>query len=377
MKVLIILAHPTQFDVPVFRLGKDFIEVIYTEPEQLERVYDPELQRKVNWIGNCLEGYSYEVLPRNNKFFWLAKKIKNGRYDMIITNGYFSLSLIMSIFLGRIYCKRNSLRLDTVLFNNEGKLKKVTKFLTYSVLKIFINYYFVVGKLSKDFLISQRIDLNKIYLFGYISNDSFFKEELLFHKRNTIRLKKKYGVPDDKFIVVCVSKHNLREAPIDTILAFSKIDRENIHLLLVGDGPMHNEIKELAAKCNLKKVTFAGYVNYASLPEIYAISSLFVHDSHDEPWGVSVQEALSCGIPVVASNRVGSAYDLIIQGVNGYIFNAGDQAMLQTLIPKATQLDLNLVALESDEILKSWTYEVAIRNIKEAALSTPSSKRIK
>ena len=46
------------------------------------------------------------------------------------------------------------------------------------------------------------------------------------------------------------------------------------------------------------------------LPALYAASDLFVHAAREERWGVSVQEALACGLPVVASSRVGAARDL-------------------------------------------------------------------
>ncbi len=370
MKVLIVLDHPTQFDVPVFRLGKNFIDVIYTSTNNLQNVYDPELQRKVSWIGNSLEGYTYAVLPKRNKIRWLLGKIKNTKYDLIITNGYFNIYLATVIVLGRIYCRRNSLRLDSVPFNNQSKLKKVTKFLTYSMLKLFVEYYFVVGKLSKDFVIKQGVDERKISLYGYVSNDRFFKDQIFSNKNNLTQLKKKYCVPSDKLIILCVSKHNLREAPVDTILAFSKIERKDLHLLIVGDGPMHSQLIELAKKNNISEITFAGYVEYNLLSEVYFISNLFIHDSHNEPWGVSVQEALSCGIPVIASDKVGSSYDLVKNGVNGYVFMAGDQVTLQRLIEQAAELDRSLAIAETDKILLDWTYEGIIYNIKKVATSS-------
>ena len=59
-------------------------------------------------------------------------------------------------------------------------------------------------------------------------------------------------------------------------------------------------VKQRAVELGIRNVTFAGYVHFSQLPVYYSIANVFVHDSHNEPWGVSVQEAIACGLPVAS-----------------------------------------------------------------------------
>ena len=81
-------------------------------------------------------------------------------------------------------------------------------------------------------------------------------------------------------------------------------------------------LKNYANKNLPKQVTFAGYVKYPELPKYYGISNLFVHISNNEPWGVSVQEAMATGLPIITSEFVGSSVDLIENGKNGFTYKS-------------------------------------------------------
>lgn len=367
MRICIVVTHPTQFDVPVFRLGREFIDVIYVNRNRCSDIYDPEIRRNIKWEENNLEGYNYSIIPEKGKFLWMYKKIRNGKYDLLITNGYSNKYYLWSIIQGSIFCYKNSIRVDTVQYNNTGIIKRSLKFFWYQFLKLFVNNYFVVGTLSKNYLIKNGIRPSQIFLYGYVSNNSFFKINSSLSDDAKAELRKKYGIAEDRKILLCISKHNEREAPIDTIQAFKNLESESLHLLLVGDGPMHNDLKVLVEKLGIQNVTFAGYVAFQSLPQYYAISTAFIHDSHNEPWGVSVQEAISCNIPVIAADKVGAAHDLIIPSKNGYIFKTGDVVELTEKIKSALKLDQTVMNSTNHALLENWNYESVVSSIREAA----------
>jgi glycosyltransferase involved in cell wall biosynthesis len=117
----------------------------------------------------------------------------------------------------------------------------------------------------------------------------------------------------------------------------------------------------------LDRVRFPGYIPYLELPALYAACDLFVHPAREERWGVSVAEALACGLPVVTSSRVGAAYDLIHPGANGFTYEAGDVTDLAQRIDQALSLPRTGVEAESAAILARWDYAATWRAIVEAA----------
>jgi glycosyltransferase involved in cell wall biosynthesis len=166
--------------------------------------------------------------------------------------------------------------------------------------------------------------------------------------------------------ILAVAKLNDREAPWDLLRALPHLP-PRAHLLLAGDGPARAEMERLAAALGAGRVHFLGYVAYGELPALYAAADLFVHAAAEERWGVSVAEALACGLPVVASSRVGAAYDLLAAGANGWIYEAGDAAGLGRRATQALALDRRAVAAANREVLARWDYDASWRHILDAA----------
>lgn len=101
-------------------------------------------------------------------------------------------------------------------------------------------------------------------------------------------------------------------------------------LVLVGDGPESPALQEQAARSPYAPdIHFAGHKGSAKLLPYYAFASCFVLPSTREPWGLVVNEAMACGLPVVVSSRCGCADDLVATGQNGFTFNPARPGELQ------------------------------------------------
>jgi glycosyltransferase involved in cell wall biosynthesis len=99
------------------------------------------------------------------------------------------------------------------------------------------------------------------------------------------------------------------------------------------------------------------------------MSDVFLHAPREERWGVSVAEALACGLPVVAADTVGAGHDLIERGMNGMIFPFGNPAALASALDGALKIEPATVQAESRERLAAWGYEASWRHLLEAARS--------
>ena len=99
---------------------------------------------------------------------------------------------------------------------------------------------------------------------------------------------------------------------------------------MAGDGPLRSFL-EGEAKGD-PRIRFLGYADEKSLPDLYRQADMLVVPSLFEPWGLVVHEGLAYGLPVIATDQVAAADDLIDSGVNGYVVPAGsDEALASAM----------------------------------------------
>ncbi|MBO4798533.1 MAG: glycosyltransferase [Candidatus Methanomethylophilaceae archaeon] len=95
-------------------------------------------------------------------------------------------------------------------------------------------------------------------------------------------------------------------------------------LLIVGDGPCMKDLRILTEELGMTdKVVFTGYIDNSEISAAYAASDVLVSASGFETQGLSVLEAMACGIPVVCLDAR-AFHDIIQDGVNGFLFKGED-----------------------------------------------------
>jgi glycosyltransferase involved in cell wall biosynthesis len=176
-------------------------------------------------------------------------------------------------------------------------------------------------------------------------------------------------------VILAVCKWVDRENPVELLRAFIKLNNPSLQLVMIGDGPLRSKMEALKATVPGLSIFFTGYVPYADLPAWYALARVFVHPARYEPWGVSVQEAMASGCSVIASNRVGSGFDLIREGKNGFMYAAANVEALAQSMQKALVLDRQQVAETNADIMLQWNYRTLSGAFesekKENLLSSP------
>jgi glycosyltransferase involved in cell wall biosynthesis len=112
---------------------------------------------------------------------------------------------------------------------------------------------------------------------------------------------------------------------IDVLLAaFRHVDSGE--LWLAGDGPLRSLVEGEAKRD--PRIRFLGYADEESLPELYRQADILMVPSLFEAWGLVVHEGLAYGLPVIATDQVAAADDLVNSGVNGYVVPAGSHEAL-------------------------------------------------
>jgi 1,2-diacylglycerol 3-alpha-glucosyltransferase len=104
--------------------------------------------------------------------------------------------------------------------------------------------------------------------------------------------------------------------------------RAEVGLVFVGDGVDRSELMERASRVAPGTIQFAGFVHRERLPEFYALAEALIFPTRSDPWGLVVNEAMSCGLPVILTNVAGCMPDLVQDGWNGYVVAPADPSQL-------------------------------------------------
>jgi len=156
--------------------------------------------------------------------------------------------------------------------------------------------------------------------------------------------------------------------------AFGKITQKyrNVGLLLVGDGPEKTELKKLCMLKNIKGVYFVDPRQKEELPIFYGISDIFVLPSRKDAWGYVINEAMACGLPIITTNMVGAAYDVVKHGENGLIIQDCTidslHGALETLL-KYPEQKLREMGEASQRLIAPYTHKNSAKKFFEAVCS--------
>jgi len=114
-------------------------------------------------------------------------------------------------------------------------------------------------------------------------------------------------------------------------------DRPNWDLLIIGDGPLREPLRNRIPIELQGRVIWKGFVEEPTmLADLYRCCDVLVLPSDVEPWGIVITEAAAAGLAIIASDKVGAAYDLVQDGVNGILFPASQSAPLLDALLKVT-----------------------------------------
>lgn len=209
-----------------------------------------------------------------------------------------------------------------------------------------------------------------------IETSKFYKEK--FNLKDINSLKKKLGIKKKDFVVMTVSRL-AKEKSVDRIINNHKElvkKYSNMKLLIVGDGPDIDKLKDEAKSLGVSdSVIFTGKVPLSDIPIYYQLGNVFVTASKSETQGLTVVEAISSSLPVVAV-KDDSFVNSVIEDFNGFVFT-DDEKYINSISKLYEDKDLynrlsNQSRLLSEDFSSEYfalkvlkVYETAIENYKK------------
>lgn len=114
---------------------------------------------------------------------------------------------------------------------------------------------------------------------------------------------------------------------------------KELGLEVIESAPWEGSSEFEIQNSKFKIVFFPGFRQIDELPRFYAHASCFIHPALEEPWGLVLNEAMACGLPILSGDNVGAAESLIDDGVNGWKFDATDVEALAGLMLRVSAAD--------------------------------------
>jgi glycosyltransferase involved in cell wall biosynthesis len=129
----------------------------------------------------------------------------------------------------------------------------------------------------------------------------------------------------------------------DLLDAYAKLEddvRGRIGLVFVGDGEGRQQLAERARALSPGRIKFAGFAHREQLAAYYGLADAVILPTHTDTWGLVVNEAMACGLPVIVSRVAGCVADLVEEGWNGFLVEPGDPTSLASAMRKLDNHDV-------------------------------------
>ncbi len=371
-RVLAIASHAVQYAAPIFRLMAqhpqlDF-HVAYCGMRGAEAGHDPEFGHSVKWDVPLLDGYAWTHVPNRGSgtesFFGLRnpglwKLIRSGRFDAVLCYvGYLRATFWISFSAAKATRTAFLFGTDTVtLAPLDGRMwKRPIKRFAWPFLFRLADQVIVPSSGTRELMLSLGIPEERVTLTPNIVENDWWITQSAGVDRAAVR--QSWGATADDMIVLFCAKLQPWKRPLDLLRAFAAAELQRALLVFAGEGPLRPELESAGASLGIaERVRFLGFVNQRQLPAIYSGADLLVLPSEYDAFGLVINEAMLCGCPVVASDRVGAVRDLIESGRTGFVYRCGDVSELASLLRRVSTHDppLSELGRAARARMQSWS----------------------
>lgn len=324
-------------------------------------------------LDHSIHQYSYKLIHDGvledvglrQRILGILKAIQSFKPDVVNLTGYYDLASWAVLF----YCKIK--RIKTILSNESTANDHSRNGLKESIKSLIIKQfdgYFNFGTLSKNYLLTlganpKKMLVNRNCVDNKVLNEIYQKYLLQRNDtQNTLKLNSKNFI----FVGRLIDYKNLYLFLEAFGIAKSK-SKNDWGVIILGDGDLKEDLKQFVKNSNTQNVSFQKGVSWQQVPEYLALSDVLVLPSYSEPWGLVVNEAMACGLPVIVSEKCGCAIDLVKNGQNGFTFSPYDKELLIQIILKFMnhEVDLKRMGMVSEEIIQEYSPENVAKEMYE------------
>jgi len=385
-RLAVVNTHPIQYFAPLYRRiaeSRDIdITVYYCSRQGLEKGFiDAGFGKEVVWDIPLLEGYPHQFLPnlggdRGVRGFLsllnpsIVNALWKGKYDAVLVYGHAHATDLLAMTAARLSGTRIFMRCDTHLLLRRSGIKRLLRRPLMTAFYKTCDACLYIGSRNRDFYVAHGVPAAKLFPSPFAVDNAAFSARADASRSDCSVQRTRLRLPQGIPIVLAASKLVPQKRPFDLLMAHAQLSRRGIGavLLFVGDGSERTRLEDTVQSLSVPNVRFVGFVNQGDLPAYYALADVFVLPSGNETWGLAVNEAMSCGVPVITTREVGAAADLVAEGETGFTYETGDVSALADSMAKVLTNRPLREAMSRNCVrrMSTWSYAESIQGLRDA-----------
>jgi len=367
-----------------------YVSGVTTSIKMLKNTLE-EMHHEVYIVTANLKKFKFEY-DSINKIIYIPG-IKTGIYDSRLTNIYsikamkiiknWNLDIIHSQTefgigaFSRIVAKKlnipvvhtyHTLYEDYLYYITHGHFENISQKIALKITKYYTekrcDALIVPTDKIKDLFVNKYHIAKNIHVIPTGIDTKKFELTATMEKEIT-KLKKKYKIKDNDFIIGAVGRIAKEKSFDKLILAMQELIRidNNIKLLIICDGPIKEELITLTKKLNINNnIIFTGKIDYNLIPTYYNLFHCLTSFSKTETQGLTIIEALAASTPAICINDK-SFIDMIENKYNGYLFNESSEFISYILELKNNRKLYDNMKLNAKNSIYKYSKEVFASDI--------------
>jgi 1,2-diacylglycerol 3-alpha-glucosyltransferase len=331
--------------------------------------------------------FSYEVLPAwrrrigdynilLNRRLWPA--LNGAEPAVVICGGYNYLASWQAL----LWARRK--RVPLVLWSESTAQDQRSRYALLKLLKLkFLRActgFVASGNSARHYLQRLGFSQQRIVVAPDAVDNYFFERASAAARKNEADHRHRLGLPAHFFLFV--GRMVYEKGVFDLLQAYARLEpevRASFGLIFAGTGKAQSALLRQAGRLGCAgEVQCVGFAQREELAAYYALADALILPTHSDPWGLVVNEAMACGLPIVVSEVAGCASDLVQDGWNGCVFRARDVDQLaaaMNLLAQKPELRRSM-GHNSRERIRNYSPELCASGLATAAEAFYRGQRV-
>jgi glycosyltransferase involved in cell wall biosynthesis len=252
------------------------------------------------------------------------------------------------------------------ILQSEGGIPKSGKGLKEKFKKWIIkgaDFCFSGMKYKNDYFAFYGVSRDNVWHYPFSSIHEKQVCDISYHDNRRIELKKTLNICE-RIVFLYVGQFIHRKG-IDILLnAYGLVENDSTGLYLIG-GQENSEYEDIVRRKSIKKVHFLPFMKTEDILNYYRASDCFVMATREDTWGLVVNEALLCGLPVITTKACVAGNELIEDGKNGFLVDSENVEALANAMKQFINSFSDFTELRENCInsVRDYTYENMAKSI--------------